>query len=76
MSWRGSYFSPFFMYMGIAVYLLVPQWTLGYPPLALATRAPVNMGLPASEPLFCLEYKSRSGITGSCGNSVFNFLSN
>lgn len=46
-----SYLSPFFMRTWITVYLLVPQWTLRYPPLALATRAPVNMGLPASEPV-------------------------
>ena len=64
------------MYTLHFVYPFIPQWTLGLlPSLAILSIAAMNLGVKV--PTFSsFGYITRSGITGSYGNSVFKFLRN
>ena len=61
------------------VYQFICQWTFGFLPcLANVNNTVINMNVQNSQdPIFnYFRYIARSGIVGSCGNFIFNFLRN
>jgi len=61
------------------VYQFICQWTFGFlPRLANVNNTVININVQNSQdPIFnYFRYIARSGIVGSCGNFIFNFLQN